>query len=134
VAAAAAAGAAILAGSRLTVLDAGRSTAIVASDGGQAEIRYGALVAADGPHSTVARELGWPALRTVNTRQYAVPLLQPCDYTDIWLSQAYPGGYAWLFPRGDNANLGLGLDTRHAADMKAPLDALHRQLADAGRV
>jgi flavin-dependent dehydrogenase len=75
-----------------------------------------------------------PALQTVNTRQYTVPLLQPFDDTDIWLSPQYPGGYAWLFPKGDRANLGLGMDPDVDADMKTPLDALHRKLAQQGRV
>ena len=92
------------------------------------------LIAADGPHSTVARLLGLPPLPTVNTRQYTVPLLRPFSDTDIWLSPAYPGGYAWLFPKGDRANLGLGMDEQVDTDMKAPLDALHRALVAGGRV
>jgi geranylgeranyl reductase family protein len=133
-AAAAAAGATLHAGARLTVLDDGRATALVAGAGDEFEIRYQVLVAADGPHSGVARQLGLPALPTVSTRQYTVPLLEPFADTDIWLSPDYPGGYAWLFPRGSQANLGLGLDPRYGADMKAPLDALHCMLAEQGRV
>lgn len=133
-AAAAAAGAALHAGARLTALDAGRATARINRAGRELVIRYQVLIAADGPHSSVAHRLGLPALETVNTRQYTVQLLKPCTSTDIWLSPDYPGGYAWLFPRGNQANLGLGLDPRHGADMKAPLDALHRRLAEEGRV
>jgi len=95
--------------------------------------RRGYLVAADGPRSPVARHLGLPELPHVYTRQYTVPLRQPFATTDIWLSPAYPGGYAWLFPKGEVANLGLGLDKRYGA-LKPPLDALHRQLQAEGRV
>ncbi|MEK6592493.1 MAG: NAD(P)/FAD-dependent oxidoreductase [Pseudomonadota bacterium] len=133
-AAAAAAGAALHAGARLVALDAERARAVIARPDGELEIRFEVLIAADGPHSVVAGELGLPALRTVNTRQYSVPLLQPFADTDIWLSQDYPGGYAWLFPKASHANLGLGLDPRYAADMKSPLDALHCRLAEQGRV
>jgi digeranylgeranylglycerophospholipid reductase len=133
-AAAAAAGAALHAGARLTALDAERATARINRAQGELEIRYQVLIAADGPHSGVAQRLGLPALETVNTRQYTVPLLKPFADTDIWLSPDYPGGYAWLFPRGNQANLGLGLDPRHGVDMKAPLDALHCRLAAEGRV
>jgi flavin-dependent dehydrogenase len=97
-------------------------------------IRYRLLIAADGPRSTVARFLGLPALATVNTRQYTVPLVKRSTETDIWLSDRYPGGYAWLFPKGEYANLGVGMDPRCDADMKTPLNALHRQLANEGRV
>ncbi len=98
------------------------------------EVAYRLLIAADGPASRVAHCLGLPALKTVHTRQYTVPLLRPAAHTDIWLSPDYPGGYAWLFPKGDCANLGLGLDRRFAGDMKGPLDRLHAQLAEQGTV
>lgn len=97
-------------------------------------ITYRVLVAADGPHSPVAAHLGLPALATVQTRQYTVPLLKAHQETDIWLSGDYPGGYAWLFPKGKEANLGLGIDKRLAPDLKVPLDALHRTLVREGRV
>lgn len=132
--AATASGARILNGAVLTALDSAMSIACVKAGSGSVTIAYRALIAADGPHSTVAALLGWTTLDTVNTRQYTVPLLQPFDDTDIWLSDAYPGGYAWLFPKGDKANLGLGMDPRFDGDMKTPLDRLHSDLADAGRV
>ena len=53
---------------------------------------------------------------------------------EIWLSPDYPGGYAWLFPRGGVANLGLGVDKRFGANPKALLDVLHRRLVSEGRV
>jgi geranylgeranyl reductase family protein len=131
---AAAAGAALHTSSSLLALDPDAHTARIKGPDGEWTVHYRILIAADGPHSTVARLLGMPALQTVNTRQYTVPLLQPFDDTDIWLSPQYPGGYAWLFPKGDRANLGLGMDPDVDADMKTPLDALHRKLAQQGRV
>jgi geranylgeranyl reductase family protein len=98
------------------------------------EIVYRALIAADGPMSRVARILGLPAQRVVHSRQYMVPLLQPLHDTMIWLSPAYPGGYAWLFPRGESANLGVGIDLEYCRDLRHPLDELHGQLAAAGVV
>ncbi|MDR3391062.1 MAG: geranylgeranyl reductase family protein [Sulfuriferula sp.] len=121
-------------GSRLTSLDKDTSTATIATVGGEITVKYKVLIAADGPHSTVAEALGLPELETVSTRQYTVPLLREYADTDIWLSADYPGGYAWLFPKGKWANLGLGLDKRFADDMKIPLDALHRQLIAQGLV
>ncbi len=96
------------------------------------EIEYRVLVAADGPHSSVAELLHLTPLPSVNTRQYTVPLLKPYTDTDVWLSDEFPGGYAWLFPKGAVANLGLGIDKHFAADMKAPLDRLHAQLIERG--
>jgi digeranylgeranylglycerophospholipid reductase len=128
------AGAEILPDTRLVRLDAGQSVARIKTPSEEFEVQYKVLVAADGPHSAVAEALGLPHLEVVYTRQYTVPLRQPFADTDIWLSDGFPGGYAWLFPKGNLANLGLGADKRLADDLKAPLDALHQQLVDEGRV
>lgn len=109
-------------------------TAHLRTGSGADSIEWRVLVAADGPHSAVARLLGLPPLPTVQTRQYTVPLKVACAETDIWLSDDYPGGYGWLFPRGEHANLGLGADRRFAADLKTPLDRLHAHLIESGRV
>jgi geranylgeranyl reductase family protein len=127
-------GAIELLGTSLESIDAGCSTAIVRKGEVRTEIGFRVLVGADGPGSRVAHALGLPRLETVDTRQYLVPLRRAHAHTDVYLSAEYPGGYAWLFPRGDVANLGLGLDTRLAPDLKTPLDALHLALAGLGLV
>lgn len=128
------AGATIHTDSGVTGLDTQHSTATLRTRHATLRVRYRLLIAADGPHSMIAAAMGLPRLATVNTRQYTVPLAAPYAATDIWLSEDYPGGYAWLFPKGAQANLGLGMDARFSADMKTPLDILHRQLVDEGRV
>lgn len=131
---AAQAGAEVMTGTALVSLDAGRRIAQVRRDGAIGEVAYRILVAADGPHSAAARLLGLPALPVIHTRQYTVPLRSPCADTDIWLSDEFPGGYGWLFPKGKLANLGLGVDRRFEPDLKTPLTRLHAQLARQGRV
>ncbi len=96
--------------------------------------RYNILIAADGPHSAVARAVGLAPLKTVETRQYQMPLCRPYADTDIWLSDEFPGGYGWLFPRGSVANVGLGADRHLAEDLKAPLERLCAMLAQEGVV
>jgi geranylgeranyl reductase family protein len=128
------AGAHILLGARLVGLDAKAHLARIALDDGEAEVSFKLAVAADGPRSRVAETIGLPALATVDTRQYTVPLRRAGTDTDIWLSDAYPGGYAWLFPKGEVANLGLGADRAMAPDLKAPLERLHARLAEQGIV
>jgi geranylgeranyl reductase family protein len=127
-------GASLYLNSRLGALDSAGSSAIAATPHGAVRFDYRLLVAADGPHSFVARSLGLPRQEMVHARQYTVPLLAASEETEIWLSPDYPGGYAWLFPKGGVANLGLGVDKRLGADPKALLDALHRKLIDEGRV
>lgn len=128
-----AAGAEIWTQARLTALTA-EDTAIVTRPGAEIEVRFQVAIAADGPHSQVADMLGLPRLATVNTRQYTVPLRRPYADTDIWLSDAFPGGYGWLFPKGERANLGLGADKRYEDNLKAPLEQLHAQLVADGLV
>lgn len=128
------AGARLLVHTRLTGLDPIAGKATLRTNERETDVLFDVLVAADGPHSTVARLLGLPSLETVNTRQYAVPLLREYADTDIWLSDEYPGGYAWLFPKGNRANIGLGADRRFENDLKSPLDSLHHQLIEEGLV
>lgn len=127
-------GARLYLNSRLVGLDSAGSSAIVVTSQGEIGFDYRLLVAADGPYSFVARSLGLPQQETVHTRQYTVPLLEASEETEILLLPDYPGGYAWLFPKGGVANLGLGVDKRFASHPKALLDALHRKLVVEGRV
>lgn len=129
-----AAGAVLWTDAFLRTIDADRRIAQVSTAMGLREIAYRVLVAADGPLSTAASCLGLPRLRVVGTRQYTVPLLQPQADTGVWLSPEYPGGYAWLFPKGGVANLGVGIDPAFETDLKAPLDVLHEALVRTGRV
>jgi digeranylgeranylglycerophospholipid reductase len=129
-----AAGAMLKLQSSLVGLDQERGCARLRTPEGEEEISYRLLIAADGPHSAVAKALRLPPLKTVNTRQYTVPLVGPCQDTDIWLSGEYPGGYAWMFPKGDCANLGLGAHRGLQPDLKRPLDRLHQALVRQGRV
>ena len=129
------AGAEMRTGTRLHGLDTiARVAQLESVDGSRIDVAYRALVAADGPHSPVARLAGLPALAVVHTRQYTVRLLQPYADTDIWLSDDFPGGYGWLFPKRSLANIGLGADPKFEGDLKVPLDRLHRHLVGSGLV
>lgn len=128
------AGATLWLQSRLMTLDTARCMAWIQREDGRQCVQYRALIAADGPHSTVAQAMELPELDVVHTRQYTVPLLQPYEDTDIWLSDTYPGGYGWLFPKGQSANLGLGFSKQYGDDLKQALDALHTQLQKSGIV
>ena len=128
------AGALLWTHTRLTDLDTKARVATLKRGDEDVEVAYEVLVAADGPHSPVAAQMKLPPLKVVQTRQYTVPLLKPYVDTDIWLSDDFPGGYAWLFPKGGLANLGLGADKRFEDNLKEPLESLHRQLVREGLV
>ena len=92
------------------------------------------IVGADGPRSIVGRAIGQVNRSLVETRQVTVVLREPHDATDIFLSAAIPGGYGWLFPKDDVANLGAGVEPRHKHALKAIVNSLHARLAAEGRV
>lgn len=93
------------------------------------------VIGADGPASLVAREAGLVrSLEKILAYEYRfrredVPHMDP-EYFTLFIQEAYDGGYAWVFPKGDEVNVGAGghIDA-HAATV-----AFCRQLGiDVGR-
>jgi digeranylgeranylglycerophospholipid reductase len=68
------------------------------------------LVGADGPRSTVGAALGVSNHKMVVANQVTVPLTEPSADTEVYLAPVFAGGYAWMFPKGDLANVGVGVD------------------------
>jgi len=118
----------------LQALDNPVRQARVSDEKGMHTIHYKLLIAADGPRSRVAELLGMQALATINTRQYRVSLQTRSQASKVWLSSRYPGGYAWLFPLGGHANLGIGFESNSSADLKKQLDIFHQKLQIEGLV
>jgi digeranylgeranylglycerophospholipid reductase len=92
------------------------------------------IVAADGPRSPVGRATGIVNRDLVESRQIGVDLLVPHDGTDIFLHPDIVGGYAWLFPKGERCNLGIGVVASEKHFLKPLLDNLHQMLVRQGRV
>lgn len=102
------------------------------SDGSAIDAKV--IIGADGPRSRVGQSIGQVNHAIAETRQITVHLLEPSQSTDIFLSADIPGGYAWLFPKSEHANLGIGIAPSHRQHLKPLLEALHRQLIAEGRV
>ena len=83
------------------------------------------VVAADGVHSTVARRLGlnpgWPATAVALDMMEETPraALRDVDPSTLWVAYGYspvdgsptraaPEGYAYIFPKRDHVNVGVG--------------------------
>ena len=92
------------------------------------------LIGADGPRSRVGQAVGMANRDLMETRQITVDLPAPYEATDIFLRPEIEGGYAWLFPKGKVANLGLGILPARKAMLKPLLDELHAELLAARRV
>jgi len=92
------------------------------------------LVGADGPRSIAGRAIGQVNTELVETRQITVPLARPHEATDIYLSADIPGGYGWLFPKGEAANLGAGVDPSFKRRLKEIVARLHAAAIESGQV
>lgn len=77
----------------------------------QGRFRGRFMVAADGPKSPTATSLGLLAQRTTNLGlQYKFPadgIDVEGEWLHLYLSEAYGGGYAWIFPRGMTVSVGI---------------------------
>lgn len=78
-------------------------------DGHLMTIAADVVIGADGPRSRIGRAIGLPNLHCLPAVQYRVRLCRPLTHTEIFFDDRIHGGYAWLFPRGAEANLGLGM-------------------------
>ena len=86
------------------------------------------IIGADGPHSTVGGWAGRVNDHLLPGVQVTLPLKTPLTHTEIYFDPENPGGYAWLFPKKDVANVGLGL-TRALAPPRAARQLLDRFVA-----
>jgi digeranylgeranylglycerophospholipid reductase len=98
-------------------------------------IRSRVVIGADGVESQVGR---WGGLNTTlaltdieSCAQYHVENVDVDDKLDIQFGARYaPGGYAWIFPKGDHAaNVGLGVLASKITD-KRPINYLEEYVAD----
>ena len=92
------------------------------------------IIAADGVHSLAARWLGLPLMKTVVALQYEVVNHNPQDHVDIFFDPDYEGGYAWFFPKGRTANVGVGIIPQKASDLSNRLNHFLDRLAEAKRL
>lgn len=97
-------------------------------------LRAPVVIGADGPRSRAGKAIGSVNTALVETRQVTVPLLQPHAATDIFLSAEIRGGYGWLFPKGDVANLGAGVTPSSRWTLKGIVSRLHGNLQMEKRV
>ena len=90
------------------------------------EVRAPITIGADGFESQVGRWAGIPtnlAMRDMDTcLQYRMTNVDSdVRYCDFYLGKVAPGGYVWVFPKGDGlANVGIGVQV---SQVKSPADA-----------
>ncbi len=86
-------------------------------------IEAAAIVAADGPTSTVGASLGFHPARTMFRMITATADGPVGPAIELHFGREAPRGYAWRFPRGDDLNVGLGVpEVPHGERLGALLD------------
>lgn len=92
------------------------------------EVRYCILIGADGPGSIVGEWLNQNHAAYIDALQVEVTLPSPRPATEVHFDPLYSGGYGWLFPKGDTANVGVGVSRVMGADPQAALAFLLERL------
>jgi digeranylgeranylglycerophospholipid reductase len=80
------------------------------------------FIRADGVHSSIAGSAGQPPLKTVLALQYEVVMPVPQNHVDVYFHKDYEGGYAWFFPKGKTANVGVGIVAQKATLLLKRMD------------
>ena len=76
------------------------------------------VIGADGPVSIVGRGFGaYKRRKTVVGVGYNVPRAEIGDMYHFFFSSKWPGGYAWIFPRGESYNIGLATSSRNPVSL-----------------
>lgn len=91
-------------------------------------VRCRVLIGADGPRSTVGHCIGQTNAEFIDALQVEVVLPVPSASTHIYFDPLYRGGYGWLFPKGETANVGVGVSRKMGGDPQEALAHLLERL------
>ena len=94
----------------------------------EARIQAQVIVGADGPHSTVAGWVGQSQSNLVHGAEVEIVLPGPREQTEIYFDPLYRGGYGWLFPKGDTANVGVAVNVQMGGRLGPALEHLLERL------
>ena len=124
---AAAAGAELREGVKVTGVETADGGVVVTAAGERLHART--LVGADGVNGVTARALGLGGNRSVDVAlEGNVPKtkIDAARYDGRLLMElgTVPGGYGWVFPKGDHLNVGVGGDEREGPRLRAHLERL----------
>ena len=92
------------------------------------------VIGADGPRSKVARLTGEHTGSFLATAQFTLPLRERVSDLLIYFRDYIPGGYGWVFPKGELANVGVGIDPHYPVNVMESLRRLVAELTSEGVV
>jgi geranylgeranyl reductase family protein len=92
------------------------------------------VIGADGPRSRVARATGEFTKTFLATAQFTMPLKTPLQDLIVYFRDYIPGGYGWVFPKGETANVGVGVDPEFGVNVMASLRRFVKEAVSEGLV
>jgi geranylgeranyl reductase family protein len=113
---------------RTTAISRKGDRVLILGPSGEDEVQASVVIGADGPDSLVGSWIGQKNKRVIWAMQHTVVLKQPSHDTEVYFSKEYPGGYAWLFPKGEAANIGVGIQGELGKTAKQVLNAFREKI------
>jgi len=103
---------------------------------GDFEITAKVIIGADGPFSRVGRWIGASISNLIPSAQVRVNLALPMELTEVYFDRNIHGGYGWVFPKGETANVGLGVKKGMgiSGSVKKTLDYFLARLSEQGTI
>lgn len=98
------------------------------------EVQAPVLIGADGPLSRSGLALGLRHKTFLYGLQVRAQLKSALSFTQVHFWPAFRGGYAWVFPKGEWANVGLGVTRSEAGRLPELLSSFLEHLAQGGVV
>jgi len=94
------------------------------------------IIGADGPHSKVGEWISSVNRHLIPSVQARVLLKNPLEFTHVYFHKDIYGGYGWLFPKGNEANVGLGRKKKNGNDvsLKKLLEQFIGRLVEEGKI
>lgn len=92
------------------------------------------IIGADGPRSTVGQWMKSENQKYMAAIQYNLPLSYHQKSIDIYFKPEYEGGYAWFFPKGERANVGVGVSLSHKDKLTQLMHEFINDLAASGKI
>jgi len=90
------------------------------------------IVGADGPQTVVAKSSGFKTPDDILPLSACVFSIVKGDFNDhikrIYYGKRFAGGYAWLFPKGNSANIGMGTQWIHKISIKDTFNKFLKEL------
>jgi len=88
------------------------------------------IIGADGPNSTVGGWIGRRNKKLLLAVNCHVRIHEPSTETEVFLHPDFPGGYGWLFPKGESGNLGVGVNRDMGGKTKEALSSLWKMVEE----